>query len=394
MRVVRIVTRLNRGGPLRQLCALVPGLAREGIGGPVLVGEAPHGEEDASGDLRALGVAVERVPGLVRGVSPRDDAAAWRALRRRLRALRPDVVHTHLGKAGALGRLAAAAVGVPAVVHTFHGHHLHQGGALALGTRLAERALARLGAATAPDGAARVIALSARQRDDLVAAGVVPPDRVEVIGPGLDLEALRAAVDPASVAALRARLSPDGAPVTLWLGRFVPAKDPLALVAVASWLPREAGRLVLAGDGPLRGAVARAVAVRGLHDRVRLLGPRADVAALLGASDALCLPSRSEGTPLCLIEAMALGVPVVATAVGGVPDLVEHDATGVLVAPGCPQAFAWALAALLADPGRRARLAVAARAWADRHADARHLVSATASLYGRMLGRRPSAPAV
>ena len=87
MRVVRVVTRLNRGGPLRQLLALVPGLAAEGIGGPVLVGEPAPGEEDASGELVAAGAQVERVPGLVRGVSPVRDAQAWRWLRRRLHAL-------------------------------------------------------------------------------------------------------------------------------------------------------------------------------------------------------------------------------------------------------------------------------------------------------------------
>ena len=126
MRVVRIVTRLNRGGPLRQLCALVPGLARRGVTGPVLVGEPAAGEEDASDDLARLGVEIARVPGLARGLAPTHDWRAFRWLLACLRRMRPDVVHTHMGKAGALGRLAARAAGVPVRAHTFHAVSLDQ----------------------------------------------------------------------------------------------------------------------------------------------------------------------------------------------------------------------------------------------------------------------------
>lgn len=380
MRVVRIVTRLNRGGPHRQLLALVPGLAAAGAVGPVLVGAPGPGEEDVAGELEALGVVVERVPGLARGLAPAADARAWRWLRRRLRALRPDVVHTHLGKAGALGRAAARAAGVPAVVHTVHGHHLDLGGGLARGTRLAERALARTTSA--------LVALSPRQRDDLVARHrVARAERVVVIAPGLDVGALRAAADPAAAVAHRARVAPDGAPVSLWLGRFVPAKDPLGVVAAARWLPPEAGRLVMAGDGPMRAAVAREVARAGLGGRVLLPGPVADAAAWHAAADVVVLPSRSEGTPLALIEAMVLGRPVIATAVGGVPDVVDDDRTGALVPPGSAPAFGWAWARLLADAPRRARLGAAAADAAAARFGAARLVAETLALYRALLAR-------
>lgn len=378
MRVVRIITRLNRGGPLRQLAALVPGLAREGITGPVWTGAPADGEEDAAADLRALGVEVEVVPGLGRGVAPLGDARAWRWMRRRLALLRPDVVHTHLGKAGALGRSAALSARVPVVVHTLHGHHLDLGGGLAFGTCWAERALATTTTA--------IVVLSPRQKADLARHRVARDARVVVIGPGLDVAALRRNADPVAADALRRSLSPDARPVALWLGRFVAAKDPLGLVAAAAWLPPEAGRVVMAGDGPMRSAVARTVRKRGLGDRVRLPGAVADAATWIAASDVVVLPSRSEGTPLSLIEAMALGRPVVATAVGGVPDVVDDGRTGVLVPPGQPQAFAWSLASLLADPDRKARLAAAASAEVEARFGAARLVAETAALY-RSLSR-------
>ncbi|MCC7138421.1 MAG: glycosyltransferase [Planctomycetes bacterium] len=378
MRVVRVVTRLNRGGPLRQLLALVPGLAAEGIGGPVLVGEPAPGEEDASGELVAAGAQVERVPGLVRGVSPVRDAQAWRWLRRRLHALRPDVVHTHLGKAGALGRTAAAAVGVRAVVHTVHGHHLDLGGALARGTRLAERALSRTTTA--------VVCLSERQRRDLVERHhVVPPDRAVVLGPGFDVEGFRRASDPAAAAALRARLAPDGVPLVLWLGRFVHAKDPLGLLAAAQAADPRAFRLVLAGDGPLRRETLRRARALRAAGRVVAVGAVRDAATWVAASDAVVLASRSEGTPLSVLEAMAVGRPVVATAVGGVEDVVEDGRTGLLVPPGNPSALAFALARVVADHALSARLVAAASDGLEARVGARRLVEGTAALYRRLL---------
>ena len=184
-RVLRIVTRLNHGGPLRQLCALVPTLAARGWDGPVLAGRCPRHEPDGTERLRAAGAEVVRVGGLARGLDPAADARALRAILAAIRHHRPDVVHTHMAKAGALGRLAARVAGVPAV-HTFHGHHLEAPWPRDVLARRAERALARHTAAA--------ICLTPRQRRDLVETHrVLAASQVHVVGPGLDVDALLAA---------------------------------------------------------------------------------------------------------------------------------------------------------------------------------------------------------
>ena len=388
MRVVRLITRLNRGGPLRQLEALVPGLAREGCHGPVWTGEPADGEQDASGDLARHGVGIERVPGLTRGIDLTRDARAWRWIRRRLVALRPDVVHTHLGKAGALGRSAARAAGVPVIVHTLHGHHLDAPGPLALATRPAERGLGTLTDA--------VIVLSEGQRRDLVDRHrVLDPSRVAVIGPGFDVARLveRGRQRSDDVEALRRRLSPDGRPTFLWMGRFVPMKAPLALIEAARFASQDAFRLVLAGEGPLLSRCrARALAC-GLADRVRFVGEVEDPALHVLATDGVVLSSVSEGTPMALLEAMALGRPVVSFAVGGVPDVVAPETTGLLVPPGNTVALGYAMARLASDEGLRARLGAEGARRAPLEFGPERLVTATVALYRRLREVQRAAPA-
>jgi glycosyltransferase involved in cell wall biosynthesis len=373
---VRIVTRLNRGGPLRQLEALVPGLAARGVAGPVWTGEPADGEEDASDVLRRRGVEVEVVPGLRRLPSPAADAAAWRWMGRRLRETRPDVVHTHLAKAGALGRLAARAARVPVRVHTFHGHHLTATLPARAAIRAAERRLARLSTA--------VVCLSRSQREDLVVRHrVVPADRAVVIGPGIDVEGFRASVDPRRARSLRVAHAPRDGVLLVWLGRFVAVKDPLLAAAAARRAAERSPvplRLAMMGDGPLRASLR--------EDGVVVLpGPVADAADWIAASDALLLSSRSEGTPVAAVEAACLGRPVVATDVGGVADVVTAGETGLLVAPSDEAALAAAITRLAGDPALRARLGAAASASAPSRFGADRLVSETAALYASCLAR-------
>jgi glycosyltransferase involved in cell wall biosynthesis len=384
-RVVRIVTRLNRGGPSRQLEALVPGLARLGWDGPVWTGEPEPTEEDVAPLLEARGVEVVRVPALARGIDARRDAAAWRWIRDRLRREGPDVVHTHMGKAGALGRTAALSAGVPVRVHTFHGHHLGTKPPARWAAWAAERAL---GVATS--GA---VCLSPRQRDDLVARHrVLPASKAAVVGPGLDLEGFVASADAARAVAIRRAHAPGGGVLALWLGRFVPAKDATVLVEAAVAAARHGGAplvVVLAGAGPLEAEARRRHGDLGAPSCVRFVGPVADAATWVLAADAVVLSSRSEGTPLSLLEAAAMGKPVVATAVGGVEDVVEPEGTGLLVPPCDPAALAVALARLASDADLRARLGARAAAVRERFSAAR-LAEGTASLYERLLSGGPA----
>jgi glycosyltransferase involved in cell wall biosynthesis len=374
-RVLRIVTRLNRGGPLRQLTALVPGLAERGWTGPVLFGRTEAGEPDGRADLAAAGADLVPVATLARGLAPARDLRALRDLTALARRAAPDLIHTHLGKAGALGRLVARRLRVPAV-HTFHGHHFDLPGARGRWVRRAERALGRL--------TTRAVCLSERQRRDLVEVHrVVPARKAVVVPPGLDLDRVRARARQGS----RPPSAADGRPFVLWNGRFVAVKDPL-LVVDAVERARTEFRVVMLGDGPLRGRTRRLAARRGLLDRIEVLGPVEDPAPWVAAASALVLTSRSEGTPLSALEAFAVGTPVIAPTVGGLPDVVRHGENGLWVPPGDAAALARALDRVVGEPALARALGRRALLDAEDYGAAR-LAERTAALYDEVLAGAP-----
>src|SRR5581483_4023722 len=262
------------------------------------------------------GSRLVKVPGLGRRISARDDARALGALVSLIRRERPDVVHTHTAKAGALGRIAARLARVPVVVHTFHGHVLsgYFGPVGSLLARVAERALALL--------ADRLVVLSDRQRDDLARTfHVARPEKFTIVPLGRDLSAFARAPR----GRLRAELGLDAkTPLLAFVGRLVPIKDPSTLLRALAAMKTKAV-VAVAGAGPLEEAVREEARSLGLAERVRLLGWRQDLDAILADADALVLSSRNEGTPLAIIEAFAAGTPVVSTAVGGVADMFSGE---------------------------------------------------------------------
>ena len=380
-RVLRIATRANRGGPTRQWAALMPRLARLGFEGPLAVGPASVEEGDASEALEALGIEVLRVASLRRRPAPLADLRAYRDLLRLARTQRPELVHTHMAKGGALGRRVARALGIPAV-HTFHGHHFGRPGAGARAITWAERRLAPATAAW--------IALTDSQRDDIVTAlGEKVAARVHVIGPGLDVDALRA-----QAAAIP--LPPRGPHFEfVWLGRHVPVKRPSWLVrafldAVAHSPPSARPlRLTLCGEGPLREEVATLCRQHPAGAQVQLVGLVEDPVPYLARADAVVNASSSEGTPLGLLEGMALAKPVVATRVGGVAEIITHGEHGILVGAQDARGFSRALLALAGDPGRAAAQGAAAAEHVKRHFGAQRLARDTAALYEAVLTHFP-----
>ena len=182
LRVLRIIARMNVGGPALQVTGLIDGMDPERFDHRVLTGHVGPDEADYL-LLRAPQAAVAYVDGLGRSVRPGADLRALRTLTREIRDFRPHIVHTHTAKAGVLGRLAARACGVPAVVHTFHGHLLHGyfAPAVTRGVVLTERALARR--------STRLVAVGAQVRDDLLAARIGRPEQYVVVPPGLTLPA-------------------------------------------------------------------------------------------------------------------------------------------------------------------------------------------------------------
>ena len=368
IRVMRVIARMNVGGPALQVTALLRGLDSEQFDHRVYCGFVGPDEADFV-DLCAPDVGVHRMPGLGRSVRPTDDVRSLVRLAAEMRRFRPHIVHTHTAKAGALGRLAAVLARVPVRVHTFHGHLLH-GYFSAPKTRLvvrAESTLARL--------SDHLIAVGDRVRDDLIAAGIGRRGQYTVVPPGSDLAPL-----PGRAAARRELGLPAGAPVVAYVGRVTGIKRPDRFVEVARAVRREIpdAQFVICGDGDL---LTEVIATSGdLDGGLHLLGWRADVETVYAAADLVLLTSDNEGMPVALIQAGLAGLPAVATRVGGVPEVVQDGVTGLLAPTQVPE-LADRTVRLLRDEEMRRDMGRRAQAWTTERFGADRLVTDMRDLY-------------
>jgi glycosyltransferase involved in cell wall biosynthesis len=361
IKVLRVIARVNMGGPALHVAYLTAGLRDRGYDTTLVAGSLARGEDSMEFVAEALGVEVERLPGLRRDISPvRDVLAVWR-LAQVIRRERPAILHTHTAKAGAVGRVAAMLAGdarPPIVVHTFHGHVLrgYFGPVRTFGFRLLERWLAR--ATTA------LIAVSPEVRDDLVALGVAPREQFTVVRLGIELQA-RVEVENANGRDETRRMLGIGPERFMvgWIGRMTGVKRTGdVLLAVKQLRDRGVDSILcLVGDGPEREQVERRAHELGIMRSTLFLGYQENVAQFYAAFDAMVLPSGNEGTPVSAIEALAAGRPVVATKVGGVPDVVRDGEDGFLVDLGAVDQLADALARLAEDPALRTRMGEAGR---------------------------------
>ena len=360
VRIMRVIARLNMGGPALHVSYLTAGLRKRGYVTTLVAGSLARGEESMSFVAEELGVQVISIAELHREISPLRDALAVVRLARLIRLQRPQILHTHTAKAGAIGRLAALLAGdarPPIIVHTFHGHVLrgYFGPWQTAFFRLLERRLAEV--------ATVLIAVSPEVRDDLVALGVAPAEKFVVIRLGIELEQR---VDPGQDGRVETRRMlgiPPERFVVGWIGRMTGVKrTDDVLLAVKRLREREVdAALCMVGDGPDRELVERRASELGIVRHCFFLGYQEDVAPFYAAFDAMVLPSGNEGTPVSAIEALASGRPVVATRVGGVPDVVRDGEDGFLVERGDIEQLAERLALLARDPELREQMGRAGR---------------------------------
>ena len=359
--------RLSWAGGQNQLWLLASGLRERGHRQWIVT--RPESEMSR----RAHGAGFDVVAHPYRGeVDPR----AYLALRRAIAARRPDVVHAHdshslmpAAIAARLVRPRPAVVGHRRVDFPIRGH-----------------ALSRWKYARGPD---RLIAISRRVRDVLLEEGV-PEERIALIPSGIDLATPPAPEGPT----LRQRLdAPDGAPIVLTIATLADYKDHPTLVEAAARLRFRdpMTRWAVCGAGGLLEATRADVAGRGLAERVRYFGYVAGASGLLSEADVFCLSSKTEGLGTSVLDAMAAGVPIAATAGGGIPEMIEHEVTGLLAPVGDGAALAAAVDRLLDDPALAGRLVAAAR---DRvlDFDIERTIARTEALYRELAdSTRPSA---
>ena len=387
IRVLRIIARLNVGGPALHVAHLSRELDHLGYETTLVAGRVGPGEGSMEYVVDELGVQPVYIDELRRELSFASDAPAVRRIVQLIRRLRPTVLHTHTAKAGAVGRIAALLAGSarpPVVVHTFHGHVLrgYFPPTRARVFRRIEQVLARSSDA--------LIAVSPEVRDDLVELGVAPPAKIAVVRLGLDLDQ-RLSADGSARATVRAELGiPDDSFLIGWLGRMTEIKRVDDLLAACARLRANGvdAYLALVGDGPLRDELRERAEGLGIADRTRFVGFREQVGGLYSAFDAVALTSANEGTPVTVIEALACGLPVVATDVGGVSDVIQDGRSGYLVPAEDVEAVADRLERLAGDPQLRSTMGANGRAFVVPRYSVPRLAADIDRLYRSLLRQR------
>ena len=368
MRVVQLLTQAT-GGPVDHAVDVAVELARRGhhshlIGPPTARTDAA---EEAGVTWHALHMSGKR------------DVGGGAAVARRLRDLRPDVVHLQDRRAGWLGRVLAPAARRTASVYTLHGVPDSLADLVAGNARIeprgprderlyldAERILARWSGSS-------VVVPSRAVADYAVDHIRLPADRVHVVPNGVDATVYRPGP----------RRSDPGTVQAVWLGLLAPVKRVDLLLGALAKVPDVA--LTIAGDGPQRDDVRQRIDALGLADRVRMLGSVADPAPVLRDADLFVLTSAAENCPLSLLQAMATGLPVVTTAVGGIPEVVREGIDGLLCPADDEGALAVALAALADDRDLRLSMGRSGRARIESGYTVAHCVDGLVKVYDEAL---------
>ncbi len=405
MKIVRIIARLNVGGPARHVVWLTKNLQSHEFQSVLIAGTVPDGEEDMSYFAAENGVDPIYIQELSRELSPKDVVSLFK-IYREIRRQKPDIIHTHTAKAGTVGRVAAfiyrwftlsTLIGRPRrlkVVHTFHGHvfHSYYGAAKTRVFLLIEKALARL----VTD---RIIVITPQQFAEIHEKYAVGSrEQFEIIPLGLDLSKYSNREIKSDILRGEIGAGPDEL-VVGFTGRLTEIKNISLLLNAAAECIKQAEKLrlrfVIIGDGSLRQELEHLSDELGLSDSVVFLGNRNDVSDLLPGMDIIALTSKNEGTPLSLIEAMAAGVPFISTAVGGVADLagatIETLAgfrvceRGIAVDGFEPKDFADGLIYLAKNEKLRERLECDGAAFARSKYSVDRLTDDIASLYVKLI---------
>jgi glycosyltransferase involved in cell wall biosynthesis len=386
--IIHVITRLDQGGSAVNTMLTVLGHDRAKFKPLVVTGhpgrwDAQGGQGATDENLRLLekeGIRSVLIPSLARSLSPLDDVRALWALIRLFRREQPALVHTHTSKAGVLGRLAARVVRVPVVVHTPHGHvfYGHFGAFTSWFFLQVERILSRV--------TDRIIALTDSERKDHLDRLVGTVDQFAVVSSGIDLNRF-------GQARVHGRCVPE------WFG----CPSDAVVVGSVGWLTDvkghrfllEAARkvtqthpdlhIVIVGSGDQHDALRQQAEQLGIEASVHLIGHRDDIDVCLAGFDLFVLPSANEGMGRALVEAMAAGLPVVATKVGGIPALIEHGVNGLLVPSADAYALVEAMKSIIHQPDLARRLGEAAHQSIGARFGVSYMVRAIEALYEETL---------
>ena len=378
--ILRLITRLNIGGPARQALLLSSALSPR-FNTTLACGLASIEE----GELMVPGVTLRRVP-LVRPVNPWLDLVALARTKDLIGQVRPDIVHTHMAKAGTIGRLASFTKSQrrsarPKTIHTFHGHVLD-----GYFSRLKNATFRNIEIELAKRTDV-LIAVSLEIKDQLLEFKIGRPDQIEVVPLGLDLSKFSQLAPGIREDYLVDLLEiPLESYLVGIVGRLVPIKS--VEHAIQAVREMDNSHLVIVGDGECRGNLEKLSNDLGLSSRVHFLGFRSDLDQVYSGLDCVILTSRNEGTPVSLIEAQASGRPVIASDVGGVRSVVDDQQTGVLVEYGNISQISQAIGHLIDNPGIRQKLGANAQVSALNKFSSSVLIDHLETIYLNLVSNR------
>lgn len=348
-KILRIINRFNIGGPTYNAAYLTKYLSSDFE--TLLVGGQKDITEDSSEFiLDNLGLTPTIIPEMRREVDLREDRKAYNRIKEIIGDFKPDIVHTHASKAGAVGRLAAHKMQVPLIYHTFHGHVFHSyfGKAKTTLYKNVERNLARK--------STRIIAISEIQKHELSAIHkICKPEKITVVPLGFDLERFHTDID-AKRSAFRKKWKIEESEIVVGIiGRLVPIKNHDLFLEAAkrvSERTHQKVKFMIVGDGELRSDLENKVITLGLNNVV-FTSWQKNVDEVNAGLDIIALTSKNEGTPVSLIEAQAAGKPIVSTRVGGIENVVMPNQTALLSASEDVEGLAQNLLELIEDPVKR-----------------------------------------
>jgi len=369
VKVMQIIARMNVGGPAVIVAELMRGLDKSAFEQILVTGYCDENEADYL-DSVATDIKATRIAGLGRSVSLVADLKAFFGLVSLIRKYKPDVIHTHTAKAGVLGRLASLLAGRGAVrVHTFHGHLLHGyfSGAVTKIVILIEKFFATRSSV--------LIAIGSKVKEDLLAAGIGRADKYRVFFPGLP--------SPKAISKSTAQSALGISSEVLYctfVGRLTQIKRPDRLLDVAAECKRRGIdlRFLVAGEGELFESSKQRALKEQLN--VTFFGWRNDIDQIFAASDIAILTSDNEGIPLTLIQAAQAGLPIVATNVGSISDIVISESTGYLTPPNAA-ALADAIEKLVRDGQLRKMMGDAGKARAAQYFSLERMIRDHSDLY-------------
>jgi glycosyltransferase involved in cell wall biosynthesis len=392
IKILHVITRLDSGGSAQNTLLTCLGLTERYelvlVHGLSFESKMTDLEEQAvyRGIERAKdrGVKVIPIPSVVRKIDPSRDVCAFFSLLRLLVREKPAILHTHTSKAGILGRCAAKLAGVPTIVHTPHGHvfYGHFGPLASRLFLLAERVLAFI--------TDRMIALTEGERNDYIALSVCDPEKLVTIHSGVEIDRYMAVQVNIQEKKRSLGLYPQGLVIGT-VGWLLPIKGPMHLLRAMFfvWKSYPETGLVYVGKGDLEKELREEAFRMGVSERVSFLGWRDDIPEIMQLLDIFVLPSLNEGMGRVLVEAMAAGKPIVASNVGGIPDLVIQGENGLLVPPADTKALASGIEFFITNPENRREMGEKGRKMAIKYGSD-SMVQEIDQLYRELLGKKNS----